>query len=592
MRAKDQLFFPKVEITSLEEQKLADLEEIRKICDAQLQYNKNLFLYLIQSENNEEVFEVIVSMYLSLSTLPQAQSLPKPEHFKPLKTSAIQGLKTDIQDYNQFAEHLSKGQIDELYLCMYYKAQGMHADIFTSNPRGIELMLSHFYKEKDLAKQLRKKLYAKQSPAIDEYHVLKKMIELLEPYVSPACLKYKDEIKYTSFAGTQDLGRLDSKPINLEGTTYRRAMQFLNENPNSSINSELKLLLQEYEEAYREFLEFNQNQVSTNLLNTYLATFKYLKPKYEAEAKINKLLKSANDQMKTLEITSFAEEKTQPELPPEVEPHLSVNPAKPESSRASAVISEAIEEEAIEEKVQEEDNTLKNNIAIPMDDNDGADNNAEKDKEIVDREKIDVKAEEESSEEVDSACEKKEIEQETIDYTDKMYTQYYKKKDKEINKNKHVKGPVKDPSPVETKHNILKLDEDDQATLLKVFSDKPEDSNSITLRELMHLTISGFKGKFKKPQGGSNTCKLEIKNIYAHLLVPKEAIDKTYGSASLSWHGKGLGRNRSNKSAKGLPPYVIPQFREACKNAGYTPENLGLVTTNNSTNSQGKGCIG
>ena len=120
------------------------------------------------------------------------------------------------------------------------------------------------------------------------------------------------------------------------------------------------------------------------------------------------------------------------------------------------------------------------------------------------------------------------------------------------------------------KKNILNLKEEHQMTLKAVFDDQ---CKTWPLRALVNL-VRALGGEIKAT--ASNRCRIEIKNIYAHLLMPSEDLlplsSQLSQKATVTWHGSA----KQKKNKRGAPAYLIAQFRAALERVGYTPKTLGL----------------
>ena len=70
---------------------------------------------------------------------------------------------------------------------------------------------------------------------------------------------------------------------------------------------------------------------------------------------------------------------------------------------------------------------------------------------------------------------------------------------------------------------------------------------------------------------------MKIKNIYAFIAVPQEALEKACNSATVTMHGGGHRATRSQNHDRGnAPDYLVEQFKDAFTRAGFTPVNMGL----------------
>ena len=97
---------------------------------------------------------------------------------------------------------------------------------------------------------------------------------------------------------------------------------------------------------------------------------------------------------------------------------------------------------------------------------------------------------------------------------------------------------------------------------------------TINLRALVKLTLN-FGGEIETT--GANRCRMKIKNIYAFIAVPQEALEKACNSATVTMHGGGHRATRSQNHDRGnAPDYLVEQFKDAFTRAGFTPVNMGL----------------
>ncbi|MGQ3890059.1 hypothetical protein ACQUW5_13640 [Legionella sp. CNM-1927-20] len=576
-----QLFFSANSISS-EGKEASFLEEIRRINEALLQYNRNLYTQLRKSKIKEEIFEIICAMYCNLSQLPEVRKVPDNKIFEEVKAAVLQGLREDVARYTQYKIYLERNQIDELYLSMRLTAQFIRTQSQSSNTNTVEYLFSFFYTGKELKKKVRQACNGKHiSPVMAEYLELQKTIKLLEPLVSSACLKFEEEVKCVDAqivenGRIREAGRIDTGNIKLEKSkTYKRARKYLEENPHPSnpIYIQLKSLIEKYKECLTS-KESQQGNPSKDLHDNYIALFNRIKPKYALEAEIDSLLKMAVEE-KTIAV-QVAEDKSHLRHSKQAEhglihQHSELTIGQTQSTTSTAtledktsgtnltVVSEFASGEVMEVREQKEEASMAENADAGIEDK----SPEEEEEEVV----------EERIEELGLA--KSEQTGDNLIGKDKFYTSYSKQTQKH--------NTTKKVLP-ETKYNVLNLKEEHQETLKKVFD--LLEYKTMSLRELVSLAFA-LGGKLTST--GANRCRLEIENIYAHLLVDRESIEvasaNLASTATVTWHGGGHRSTRSQNSAKGVPNYLIEQFRSAFERAGYTPKNLGLnVTTSPNRN--------
>lgn len=501
------------------------LENVKKLIDAQIEFNHGLADQLVKSQNKREVCEIILSMHLNLAKTPKPIIIPEDEIFKLYKQIFIKATIHDLYEFQRLKSCADDNpDLDHLYLKIHCLLQEQLINLESTPEKECKAILSHFYNGKNLKLALKQRIrnHSKNSTnsAISaDISVLNEMLTLLEPHVSAYCLKFKNSLKI--------LGSVDNKGyINLQNIEkdvhFNQKIQvLLNNYPNYP---ELHSLLMQY-------YSFQPNVDPTLRIDENVLTlFKTMKNRDSIKEKIEKILL----ELKTPLSETDAEKKVPENNAMQKEPDKNCENNLIEQELPLAICLETEKEKAASFPI--ELRTTDSMLTL-----------------------------EETHEEFGSEYEDEFDEKAPIN----PYYMFSKKNKKE-------------PVQPKAKHNVLNLKKEHQNTLLEVFDLLPYDY--IKLRALVNLT-QALGGTMKT--SGANRCRIELKNIYAHVLMDGTELTQTHNNenvcnkATVTMHGGGHRSTRSqNNDADKAPDYLIKQFRAAFIRAGFTPENLGLNLEN------------
>ncbi len=560
----------------------SSLEEIRKIIDAEVAYNRLLEKKLHQGKD-EEVFEIFASMFIELSEIPPLIKLPSASVLRDLKQKLLDQIATDLENYERLNACTESKDVtpDKLYLAINLVYQNSLIDLTSITRKKLEGILSFLYAGKELSKKV-KEVFSRintknlKSPYMAELHSVAEMLNLLKPKISPECIRYLDDVEISK----NDKNLMFVLKEENDKRFNKKVQNFLAQDPT---NKEFLSLKKNNEDAIKAL---PADEETNDVHAGYLTLFEKIKVKYRTEEDIINFIEKAKQDAKnnvkavTLQtVPALLEEPKQPlaSLPVSAEVIVADTKNQFENEKQSSQTSkepqnfpsspvEAPQSIPVpllserEEGKQELSQTLVEQheqlLIFPV-----VTNNNNNQKEIT------LTAESESL----SAVSKSDLEVEQEDNREKTSEEFSYAANDYLLFNKTKKEQQK-PTAVKTKYNVLDLNKEQRDTLLQLFDLMPYDN--IKLRALVNLT-QALGGTLKTT--GSNRCRMEIKNIYAHLLVPEQALSKVCNKATITMHGGGHSAKRSNNNDReNAPDYLIDQFKAAFVRAGYTPINLGL----------------
>ncbi|CEK10774.1 hypothetical protein [Legionella hackeliae] len=555
-------FFPATMQLSTVRTAKSSLEHIQKTIEAQIEYNKFLKERLSKTNTSQhEVFEIIISMFLDLSQVPTSLIKPVPdEDLKRRKQDVIQHIDSDIADFKRLKK-LAKdcNNLDNLYLTIHFTLQQWYLGIAQTNSKSVEELLSNLYEGKELKKKVKETMRilntkSAKSPLMTETIIMSEMLKVLKPEINPLVLRFIDD---TEFKSMGNLTRFTPTNEALRGI-HPKIEKFLRE-----VTAEKEYLL-----LAREYLSTTNSiktlQVSIDLKTSYLALFETMKIRYRLEERMLSMMQEARQKKNTIIAASL-------ELKPTVK--------SPEEGLPKKTVQAQLEstQEKIHQSLESSPSLTPKVISLvghPSSDSEvTSDIISEQLKSQIPSSEISSTIPLSSDLEATSPCSDKKQdvsisndntkeEDITDDYSSVTDFSIFARKD-----------TTKPQIPVvKTKRNVLNLGKNDVDTYLKVFELIPYDS--INLRALVNLT-QAFGGTLTTT--GANRCRIEIKNIYAHLLIPEETLAKACEKATVTMHGGGHRSKKSqNNDRENAPDYLIEQFKAAFVRAGYTPVNLGL----------------
>ncbi|OCH97187.1 hypothetical protein A8135_06045 [Legionella jamestowniensis] len=528
------------------------VEIVKKYVDAQIEYN-NFLKERLTHGKQEEIFEIFLSLFLDLSEVPRLVKIPPKTILQKNVGEFIGHIEADLEEYERIKTCLdTHTTVDQLYLTIYFTYKQWLFGIDDITSKKIKNILSYVYDGNELKKKVKEvikrvNMKSSKSPLLCEINSLFEICTMLQSEVSDDCLRFKDDISIKSKNGYIFLS--------LPEESNRKERQFLDKNPD---DQEFLSLLKRSTEAY-DALE--SKNISTDLHTSYLNLFAKMKVKYRIDEEIKTFMQRAAEkkQASLLESTVMQTEGTE-----NFSERVAIQPAQLSlNSNENSVLTTAVQ---CEQTSQEEKHS----------------SNAEFSAKKITHQLAYVESHEQASTlHCSSSPMTEEVDIPTVSFKDEEEIE------QDLNKENNAEcsyspdyslfpPKIKEQPKKETRRNILNLNKEQQETFLKVFGLISYDS--INLRALVNLT-QALGGTIKTT--GANRCRIEIKNIYAHLLVPEEALNKACKKATVTMHGGGH-RNKAsqNNDREKAPDYLISQFRAAFVRAGYTPINLGLGVEN------------
>ncbi|WP_131793495.1 hypothetical protein [Legionella brunensis] len=564
----------------------SSLDKVKKHLDAQIEYNRFLMERLLRGKS-EDIFEIVASMFLDLSEVPRSIKLPPSNILEELKKEFITHIVADLKEYQRLKDCANKGtNLDYLYLSIHFTCKNWLLGVQNTQPKKLELLLSHLYSGNDLKKKVKEILYrihtkSLKSPLMAEIFNLSEILSILEPEVSHDCLRFKDDIQIIQ---DKDMTVISITEEAMSGKS-KKIIQFLDKNPS---NLEFLSLVEKWIEANNKL---KTAEVSSNLNDSYLVTFERMKIKYQVEDEINRFLQEAAARQKDSKIAETLEApkdvgENQSEIGLSSQPSKSRKKVRERGNHPVKMgKQEAIlqSEKTSVERLEEIEKPLKSSYSMKEAVIEPPKDQLEQDMlpqlpssshvETIHFNSTTVQEADISITSLKHEEDEEKLNENVETYTYVQdYTLFAKKNDARQQQQKDDKKP---------KRNVLNLNKEQQETYLKVFDLMPYES--INLRALVNLT-QALGGTLKTT--GANRCRIELKNIYAHLLVPEEALAKACDKATVTMHGGGhRSKSSQNNDREKAPDYLISQFKAAFIRAGYTPINLGLnsdITSNES----------
>lgn len=524
---------PKKYVSVLPDSQEPLLVRIRKYFDAQIEYN-NLLEKRATICPDEELLDILISLFLDLSEVPKLKaSLPK-AFIQLHRKELIKEINSDRQMNESLRDQASAENVNFDYLYLKIKlAYKTRLLLIQGLPvKAFEKTLSIFYSGQELKKKTKsvsQGIYEKnvKVPIMAEIQALDEMLKLLEKNISPECAKFVEDAEITE----QDRCIFFSIDPMIDSVS-KKALKFSKKAPS---DQKIVTLIQKYSEAVEVVLTTSSPE--KNEAENYIALFENMKIKYQIDDEISNYVKEANHQLQiedNLKKTASIEVKSKDEIISQFQPIVQKLESQKDSEKPPQQSEEkAIADDTIAHKEDESSSVLLN----------------------LETEVTDLKEKENGKDEEVLAPE------DSYSVTD--YSIFANK-----DKRKQQQQPEKPP----IKRNVLNLNKDQQKTLRELFD--IEKYESINLRALVNLAVA-LKATFHTT--GANRCRIEMKTIYAHILVPEQALEKACNSATVTMHGGGHRSSKSqNHDRDKAPGYLIDQFKAAFTRAGYTPANLGL----------------
>ncbi|WP_058441236.1 hypothetical protein [Legionella brunensis] len=559
------------------------LDKVKKYIDAQIEYNKFLMERLLRG-NKEEIFEIVTSLFLDLTDIPRSIKLPPSKILDEFKQEFIDHIMTDLKEYIRLKECANNNNnnntnMDYLYLNIQFVYQIWLLGVQSITAKKVELILSHIYDGKDLKKKTKEVLYrittkSIQSPLMAEILGLSEMLSFIESEVSPYCLKLKDDVQIFQEKGLTYISITNEA---MSGKN-KKILQFLKQNPTD------QAFLSLVDKWIKTNNALKTAKPSSDINDSYLVTFEKMKAKYQLEDEIDRVIeeinarKQASKTAETLEKTKVvSENQSEIGLPPQSRSKVSKRGNRPakivrqeENLQSLQTSVEALEET---EKPLNSSTNVKEAVTESSRDQLEKDMSPQLSSCSSYVETTNYNSTTEQTADISESSTYEEDEEKLNEDENIEAYSYVQDYSLFAKKNNNARPQQHDEKP---KRNVLNLNKEQQETYLKVFDLMPYES--INLRALVNLT-QALGGTLKTT--GANRCRIELKNIYAHILVPKEALTKACNKATVTMHGGGHRSTSSqNNDREEAPNYLISQFKAAFIRAGYTPINLGLDPEN------------
>lgn len=550
MRARSVTFFP-LDQSEIE----TPLNKIQKIIDEQLAFNELLARQIVNS-NGDEILTIFLSFFINLSDISIRQSLA-PERVPILKREVLKLILGDIKNYNALKSTISNfADLDYLFLHIHSLREGAVLGLMktATDLTTLKDVLSYAFSGTELEKQSKKviqgiKSMRLKSPIMSDVNTFKEMINILKPEISASCLRYVEDYEFElgNLNGSEVLKILPARDVKPKQKRLEEQANVLSKKNVPYL--ELRLLTRNYSEQVQNMnMSFISCPIYEKFNERYFILFDTAKKLYEAEEKLREKMRelsallAVQEQLSETSVPIVGMEDVQSTISPSVS-------KKPVPSNSVKPVNETLPVSLIDSK-----NTIIHEILPEQNAIDLPQASYPVTSEIPDEPKDDI----------DHA----EILHSTQDEVEPDYTSYHRQFSKKP-KETEQRDPVK--------RNRLELSTTEQDIFLKVFGLR--DYETINLRALVSLACDGFNATMTTT--GANRCRIEIKNIYATLLMPATVLQTEPSNqcqkATVTMHGGGHRSKKSLNNDKGnTPSYLINQFRAAFERAGFTPENLGL----------------
>lgn len=525
----------------------AALEKVKKLIDAQIDFNKNLMKSLLSS-NNLEVCEILISMYADLSHIPKLNTVPKHEMVAFLKQTLIKNIIVDIQSFNKLQQYaISSPDLEYLFLKIHCDHQVTLSGLKQTSAAAYKEVFSFFYSGlnlKKIIKHITKNLVNKNSAVFVDVNVLSEMLTLLTPHVGAHCLHFQN--KETIAVNEEGYSYILKKPLYKNYDKQIAALPSYN-----PYYPDLNSLLAQY-----IYIHLRSPDTSKNFSDNYLSFYENQKSVYQLEEQIENMLKQA----RSFDLNAKKENENQLIFNKSVQ--LLPKTSEKERLDVSTLIINNADTKSIDPvSINREKITAEFHQSLNVSNG------------------LSIDAGVSSSESSEIQNGKKELVAEDDDVLCNSYAiNHY---------GLFSKNYKKESEKTVEKYNTLNLNKEHEDTFKKVFNLIPYDY--IKLRALVNLALA--LGATIKTTG-ANRCRIEIKNIYANLLVNESQITKSLENANVcdkatvTMHGGGHRSTRSqNNDADKAPQYLINQFQAAFTRAGFTPESLGLNHDNEKSQS-------
>lgn len=523
------------------------LSRIIKHLDAQIDFNKSL-AERAKKCSVQELYEIQISMFIDLSEKPEIvpnNQMTKIDRAELVRMINEENEENELLRARATAENIN---IDYLYLGICYAYKQRLETIKMIDSASLEKILSGFYAEKNIKKRAKKIVLQILSqnleiPLMTEIMALKEMLKLLESQISPQCSRYIDEIDIKGVNGQLEVTSSGKLLFSKGSPLFELARGNLS-------NPELASLVRRCIEADNAILK---HVYTADRHASYITFFEVLKVKYQLADEVTQYQQKMKIRLKEAEsknVLAVSEQTPIQEIKRDLNNKKTsektlVDEPQLETGLAAQTSVQVITEESSIKESKSETLSLKSEI------------------ETSQEKQLETEIAEEKKNEAIEDDPKEEV------YVENDYRFF-------ANKTKQPQSKPQEKK-IELARNLLNLNKDQRDTVLQVFDLMKY--TSIKLRALVSLAYA-FKATFETT--GANRCRIEMKNIYAHILVPRQALEKACNSATVTMHGGGhRGSKSQNCDSENAPNYLIDQFKAAFIRAGYTPINLGLDNETN-----------
>lgn len=543
-------FFSEAE-TLLANHKASPVERTQKYLDAEYAYKKLLVEKLLdKSIAQNELMEIFFSQWIDICAMPLKlhKKFQEEKFIQDLKEMGKKRILDELKDCQRLINSAKQDDVDYIYLNIFFQCRMEQIEVDSSlTKKNVKKILAYLYQERDVKKPFKKMMKSihsrdKNAPAMAGIHFKEKILAILEPEISAECVQFLHDMKVDIVENTYAIVVDSEADKRIYGLREIKPLEqcLPNMEAQNLINA-FKLAVQALDQG---LIVHGQGSINTR----YILYFDLMKKLYAVERQIHAFLaefkkqeQEAQDKIAATVSTSIVSDKVgiravevslHIDSIPEVEASLPIETAALSKEKGCLPLAEeTMPVGAAAPKLQSMEN-------VPTEIPDGK----EKDEE---------------------AEEKKEEKEEDVEQVYTTFFQSFASKDKKR----------KQPISLQPQSNVLDLKKEHLDTYLKVFGLKTYDS--INLRALVNLTTQVFGGVIKK--SGANRCRIKMKNIYAFILAPQEALENVAKTATVTMHGGGHRSVASqNNDREKAPDYLIHQFRSAFERAGFTPVHLGL----------------
>lgn len=562
------------------------LEKVKKIIDAQCEFNQ-LLAKQILTDNNKFV-RILASFYikdLSIINFDKVLEKAPPSSIQMLKQGLARGTLNDLRDYRllrnifQNESDLENVDVEHLYFSVFLMYRMVTMDL-QATPLGImKRALSFFGIEENKIKKLAKKELAARlthkadNSSITDIKCLEEILALLSPFVSHEFEDFLQNIQVESDKGSNYFSFSSEFLVknNHLVDQCKKLSSLMTEDHNYKINDlgYQHIVLShfmDYLKAYDAILNVVSSGLDTTCKSIICKFFKDYKLFYQLEQtvrqEIKDLIQNYNTDQQVLDQKSFPRNKK----------HNLALEKKKETQEASLDIKDIKGD--VEDQLQDQlpaligkEEQQKMKEFISENDTETSDKFVSEKNDIPPvRKNVEIKVDPSiPTENNDNNADT------NLNSEKKSATVFFKsKKEKRKNTSEKTNEPL---SAVLSRK--YPLNKEQQETFLDLFS---AGTIPLGLRDLINLA-QACGGTLTKT--GANRCRIELENIYAHLLIDSKSLEAatTQNTVTITLHGGGHRQHRSQNHDRGeAPSYLVEQFKSAFTRAGITPSAFGMIS--------------